>query len=97
MITDNTRPHYLDNKKVYHHKKTYITGASDEGLDLDLLHGRETWIKRYMLVDLALFSGFQRTRTLVLKGWEIPMRFNPHTSSKVLFSGINLIDVNNIN
>ena len=27
--------------------------------ELDLLHGRETWIKRYMLVDLALFTGLR--------------------------------------
>ena len=27
--------------------------------ELDLLHGRETWIKRYMLIDLALFTGLR--------------------------------------
>jgi len=35
--------------------------------ELDLFHGRETWIKRYMLVDLALFTGLRVAEIANLK------------------------------
>jgi site-specific recombinase XerD len=35
--------------------------------DLDLLHGRRTWVNRYMLVDLALFSGLRVAEIADLK------------------------------
>ncbi len=41
--------------------------------ELDLLHGRETWIKRYMLVDLALFSGLRVAEIANLKIGDIEL------------------------
>lgn len=35
--------------------------------DLDLLHGRRTWVGRYALVDLALFSGLRVSEISKLK------------------------------
>ena len=35
--------------------------------DLDLLHGRRTWVSRYMLVDLALFTGLRVSEIASLK------------------------------
>jgi len=35
--------------------------------ELDLLHGRETWPKRYMLIDLALFTGLRVSEIASLK------------------------------
>ena len=35
--------------------------------ELDLLHGRKTWVKRYMLVNLALFSGLRIAEIATLK------------------------------
>ena len=41
--------------------------------ELDLLHGRETWVKRYMLVDLALFSGLRVAEITNLKIGDIEL------------------------
>ncbi len=41
--------------------------------ELDLLHGRETWVKRYMLVDLALFSGLRVAEIANLKIGDIEL------------------------
>ena len=41
--------------------------------ELDLLHGRETWIKRYMLIDLALFSGLRVSEIANLKIGDIEL------------------------
>ena len=41
--------------------------------ELDLLHGRETWVKRYMLVDLVLFSGLRVAEVANLKIGDIEL------------------------
>jgi len=41
--------------------------------ELDLLHGRETWVKRYMLIDLALFSGLRVAEIANLKIGDIEL------------------------
>ncbi|MEK6223931.1 MAG: site-specific integrase, partial [Thermodesulfobacteriales bacterium] len=41
--------------------------------ELDLLHGRETWIKRYMLVDLVLFTGLRVAEITNLKIGDIEL------------------------
>jgi len=38
-----------------------------EQSDLDLLKGRQTWPVRYMLIDLALFSGLRVAEIAALK------------------------------
>ena len=38
-----------------------------ERAELDLMNGRQTWIVRYMLVDLALFSGLRASEIAELK------------------------------
>lgn len=42
--------------------------------ELDLLHGRETWIKRYMLVDLVLFTGLRVAEIASLKVGDINLK-----------------------
>jgi len=41
--------------------------------ELDLLHGRETWVKRYMLVDLVLFTGLRVAEIANLKIGDIEL------------------------
>lgn len=41
--------------------------------ELDLLRGRETWVKRYMLVDLVLFSGLRVAEVANLKIGDIEL------------------------
>jgi len=41
--------------------------------ELDLLHGRETWVKRYILVDLALFSDLRVAEIADLKIGDIEL------------------------
>ncbi len=38
-----------------------------EKAELDLLHGKKTWVARYMLVDLALYSGLRVAEIASLK------------------------------
>lgn len=41
--------------------------ATKEKADLDLMYGRRTWIVRYMLLDLALYSGLRVSELADLK------------------------------
>jgi site-specific recombinase XerD len=50
----------IDREKILdHEQREKLIKTSRDKAELDLLHGRETWIKRYMLVDLALFTGLR--------------------------------------
>ena len=50
----------IDREKILDlDQRSKLLKTCKDKADLDLLHGRETWIKRYMLVDLALFSGLR--------------------------------------
>jgi len=44
-----------------------------ERSELDQLHGRRTWIVRYMLVDLALYSGLRVAEMAALKVGDISL------------------------
>jgi len=48
----------IDREKILDlEQRAKLIKTCKDKAELDLLHGRETWIKRYMLVDLALFTG----------------------------------------
>jgi len=50
----------IDREKILdHEQREKLIKTSRDKAELDLLHGRETWIKRYMLIDLALFTGLR--------------------------------------
>ena len=50
----------IDREKILDsEQRTRLLKTCKDKAELDLLHGRETWIKRYMLVDLALFTGLR--------------------------------------
>jgi len=47
-------------------RKTLLKTCKEQA-ELDMLHGRRTWIIRYMLVDLALYSGLRVGEIAALK------------------------------
>ena len=50
----------IDREKILdHEQREKLIKTCKDKAELDLLHGRETWIKRYMLIDLALFTGLR--------------------------------------
>ena len=50
----------IDREKILdHEEREKLIKTSRDKAELDLLHGRETWVKRYMLIDLALFTGLR--------------------------------------
>lgn len=50
----------IDREKILDlDQRSKLLNTCRDKAELDLLHGRETWIKRYMLVDLALFTGLR--------------------------------------
>lgn len=56
----NSATYIIDREKILdlEQRERLIKTCRDKA-ELDLLHGRETWIKRHMLVDLALFTGLR--------------------------------------
>ncbi len=48
-------------------ERNKLLRIAKERAELDLLKGRKTWLKRYMLVDLALFSGLRVAEIAALK------------------------------
>ncbi len=50
----------IDREKILDHdQRSKLLKTCKDKAELDLLHGRETWIKRYMLVNLVLFTGLR--------------------------------------
>ena len=50
----------IDREKILDHdQRSKLIKTCKNKAELDLLHGRETWIKRYMLVNLVLFTGLR--------------------------------------
>ncbi len=50
----------IDREKILDHdQRSKLLKTCRDKAELDLLHGRETWIKRYMLVNLVLFTGLR--------------------------------------
>ena len=57
-----TRDKFLDREE----RKQLLKTCKDKA-ELDLIHGRTTWVVRYMLVDLALYSGLRVGEIAALK------------------------------
>jgi len=56
----NTTTYNIDREKILDiDQRSKLLKTCRDKAELDLLHGRETWIKRYMLVELALFTGLR--------------------------------------
>ncbi len=50
----------IDREKILDlEQRAKLIKTCKDKAELDLLHGRETWIKRYMLINLALFTGLR--------------------------------------
>ncbi|MEX0999736.1 MAG: tyrosine-type recombinase/integrase [Thermodesulfobacteriota bacterium] len=64
----------IDREKILDRdQRSKLLKTCRDKADLDLLHGRETWVKRYMLVDLALFSGLRVAEIANLKIGDIEL------------------------
>jgi len=58
----------IDREKILDFdQRSKLLKTCRDKFELDLLHGRETWVKRYMLVDLALYSGLRVSEIANLK------------------------------
>ena len=56
----STNSYIIDREKILDlDQRTKLLKTCRDKAELDLLHGRETWIRRYMLVDLVLFTGLR--------------------------------------
>ncbi len=64
----------IDREKIldFDQRSKLLKTCSDKS-ELDILHGRETWVKRYMLVDLVLFSGLRVAEVANLKIGDIEL------------------------
>ena len=64
----------IDREKILDHdQRSKLLKTCREKAELDLLHGRETWIKRYMLVNLVLFTGLRVSEIANLKIGDIEL------------------------
>jgi len=57
-----TRNKFLDREE----RKQLLKTCKDRA-ELDLLHGRRSWVVRYILIDLALYSGLRVSEIAALK------------------------------
>ena len=56
----NSTSYNIDREKILDlDQRAKLLKSCKDKADLDLMYGRETWIKRYMLIDLALFTGLR--------------------------------------
>ena len=64
----------IDREKILDHdQRSKLLKTCKDKAELDLLHGRETWIKRYMLVNLVLFTGLRVSEIANLKIGDIEL------------------------
>jgi integrase len=64
----------IDREKILdHEQREKLIKTCKDKAELDLLHGRETWIKRYMLVNLVLFTGLRVSEIANLKIGDIEL------------------------
>lgn len=60
MAKMSTNSYIIDREKILDlDQRTKLLKTCRDKAELDLLHGRETWVRRYMLVDLVLFTGLR--------------------------------------
>jgi site-specific recombinase XerD len=58
----------IDREKILDRdERSKLLKTCKDKAELDLLHGRETWPRRYMLIDLALFTGLRVSEIASLK------------------------------
>jgi len=70
----NSTSYKIDREKILDHdQRSKLLKTCRDKAELDLLHGRETWIKRYMLVDLVLFTGLRVAEVANLKIGDIEL------------------------
>ena len=71
----NTTRYNIDREKILDlDQRSKLLKTCKDKAELDLLHGRETWIKRYMLVDLVLFTGLRVAEIANLKIGDIELK-----------------------
>lgn len=65
----------IDREKILDlNQRSILLKTCKDKAELDLLHGRETWIKRYMLVNLVLFTGLRVAEISNLKIGDIELK-----------------------
>lgn len=73
----NSTSYNIDREKILDlDQRAKLLKTCREKAELDLLHGRETWIKRYMLIDLALFTGLRVAEIANLTIGDINLKAN---------------------
>lgn len=67
-MTKGNNSYQIDAEKFLNRaERKQLLKATKEKADLDLLKGRQSWVARYMLVDLALYSGLRVAELADLK------------------------------
>ena len=75
----NSATYIIDREKILdHEQRAKLIRTCRDRAELDLLHGRETWVKRYMLVDLALFTGLRVAEIANLTIGDINLKAKDH-------------------
>jgi integrase/recombinase XerD len=70
----NSTSYKIDREKILDSdQRSKLLKTCRDKAELDLLHGRETWIKRYMLVNLVLFTGLRVSEIANLKVGDIEL------------------------
>ena len=73
----NSTNYNIDRTKILDQdQRLKLLKTCKERAELDLLHGRETWIRRYMLVDLVLFTGLRVAEIANLKIGDLELKVN---------------------
>jgi len=71
----NSTSYNIDREKILDiDQRSKLLKTCKDKFELDLLHGRETWVKRYMLVDLVLFTGLRVAEITNLKIGDIELK-----------------------
>jgi len=64
----NSTSYNIDREKILDlDQRSKLLKTCRDKAELDLLHGRETWIKRNMLVNLVLYTGLRVSEIANLK------------------------------
>jgi len=73
----NSTNYNIDRTKILDRdQRLKLLKTCKERAELDLFHGRETWIRRYMLVDLVLFTGLRVAEIANLKIGDLELKVN---------------------
>lgn len=71
----NSTNYNITREKIMDHdQRAKLLKTCKDRMELDLLHGRETWVKRYMLVDIALFTGLRVGEIAKLKIGDLDLK-----------------------